>query len=166
MKGTAMETINQIMNFADAMLEHLPQQITPINSTVLAAIIIVLSVLFTAPSRLAEILVTIALAMLGLLILSAPNYAMVLFVLGCGLVGIVRSRRKSDLLQKQLDKLSRVVQELELAENRRLIQSLNSPSPSMARMRQQDTPSIMPNEKIDDAAHSLEPHIVKSLHRT
>jgi hypothetical protein len=166
MKGTAMETINQIMNFADSMFERLPQQVTPINSTAVAASVIVLSVFFTTPNRLAESFGTIALAMIGILVLFAPNYAIVLFVIGCGLVGIVRSRRRSALLQKQFDRLSRVVHELDMAENRRLIQSLNSPSPSVARMRQQDAPSILPGERIDDVAGSTELHIVKPLHRT
>jgi hypothetical protein len=160
----AMETINQIMNFADSMFERLPQQIAPINSIALAASVIVLSVLFTAPYRLAQIFETFALAVLGLLFLFAPNYVMVLFVIGCGLVGAVRSRNRSALLQKKLDKLSRVVHELELAENRRLIELLNSSSPPVSQMHQQEAPSIMPSEKIDGAVGSTDLHIVKSLH--
>jgi hypothetical protein len=154
-----VETISQIMSFADAMRESLLQQIAPINSTALAASVIVLSVLSTAPSRLAEIFWTVALAMLGVLIFFAPNYAMVLFVIGCGLVGIVRSRHRSAVMRKQLDKMRHAVQQLELAENRRLIQSLNSPSPSVNQMHQQEAPSITPSEQID--GNSPELHIVK-----
>jgi hypothetical protein len=80
--------------------------------------------------------------------LPQQNYAMVLFVLGCGLglVGVVRSRKRSALLQKQLDKLSRDVSQLELAENRRLIELLNSSSRPRS---QQDATSIVPGEEID-----------------
>ena len=156
-----METINQFMSFVDGMFEHLPQKITPIDLTALAASVIVLSVLSAVPRRRAEIAEAVVLAMLGVLILFAANYAMVLFVIGCGLVGIVRSRRRSAVMEKQLHKIGRAVHELELAENRRLIQSLNSPSPSAARMRQQDAPSISPGERINDVADSTELHIVK-----
>jgi hypothetical protein len=166
MKGVAMETINQIMSSADAMFERLSRQIAPIESMALIASVIVLSVLATAPSRRAEIFGTVALAMLGVLTFFAPNYAMILFVIGCGLVGIVRSRHKSAVIQKQLEKMDRAIQQLELAENRRLIQSLNAPSSSEDPMRQQDAPSIMPSEKIDGAGDSPELHVVKSLRRT
>lgn len=160
-----MEMINQIMSFADAVVGHLPQQIPPIDSMALAASIIALSVFFTAPIRLAQLFGTAALAVLGLLILFAPGYTMVFFVIGCGLAGVVRHRKRLALLQKQLDKLSRIVQELELVENRRLIQSLNPPSPSVDQMNQQDAPSILPSEHTDGPADSPELHNVKSLYR-
>jgi len=60
--------------------------------------------------------------------LPTQNYAIALFVLGCGLglVGVISSRRRSALLQKQIDKLSSDVGLLELAENRRFMESLPS----------------------------------------
>jgi hypothetical protein len=145
--SAAMEAINHIINVADSMFERFVQQVMPINSTALAAGIIILSVLFTAPTRPAQIVGTIALASIGVLVLFAANYAMVLFVFWCGLVGVVRSRKRSALLQNKLDKLSRTVHELELAESRRLFELLNSSSRSVSRKPQQDTPSITPSEK-------------------
>jgi hypothetical protein len=142
-----METINHIINVADSIFERLPEQIMPINSTALAASVIILSVLFTAPNRPTQIVRTIALASIGVLVLFAPNYAMVLFVLWCGLVGVVRSRKRAALLQKKLDKLSRAVRELELAENRRVFELLNSSSRPVSREHQQDAPAITPSEK-------------------
>ena len=144
-----METINQNISFADLIFERLPQ-ITPINSTALVACIIILSVLFTVPSRLEQIFVTIAFAMIGVLILFAPNYAMVPFVLWCGLVGVVRSWKRSARLKKQLDKLSGDVRLLEMAESRRSRELLNSSSHPKRRKRQQEAPSIMPSEKSVD----------------
>src|ERR1700704_3292478 len=126
-----METINPVMSFAGAMFGRLPQEIPPLDATSLAAIIIVLSVLAAAPRSLSAILGSVALAGIGVFVLFASNFAMVLFVLGCGLIGIVRSRHITAVMQRQLDKLARGVHELELAENRRLIQELNSPSPSI-----------------------------------
>jgi hypothetical protein len=162
MKGKrAMETINHIINLAETMLGPLSQQITPIGSTTLAASIIALSVLFAAPNRLAQIWGTIALAILGVIVLFAADYAMVLFVFGCGLVGLVRSQNRSAQLQKQLDKLSRVVHQLELAENHRLIQSLNPPSPPTS--PQHDAPSISPSEQTEDATDQSKIHVMKSL---
>jgi hypothetical protein len=155
-----MEAINDIIGVAETMLRPL-SHFTPINSTALAASIIALSVLFTGPNRLAQIFGTTALAILGVLVLFAPDYAMVLFVFGCGLVGLVRSQKRSAHLQKQLDKLSRVVHELELAENRRLIQLLNPPSPPIS--RQHDAPSISPSEQTGDAADQSKIHVMKSL---
>jgi type VI protein secretion system component VasK len=141
-----METINHIVNSADMMFDRLPQQITPIILTALVASVIILSVLFTVQNRLVQTFGTIAFfAAIGVLILSAPNYAMVLFALWCGLVGVVGSRKRSDLLQKQLDKLRGDVRELELAENRRFLQLINSRP--RRRKHQQDAPSIMPSEK-------------------
>jgi hypothetical protein len=160
MKGTAMESISQIISFAGAMFERLPQQMAPIESVALAASVIVLSVLATAPRRPAEIFGAVALAMLGVLVFFAPNYTMVLFAIACGSVGIARSRHRSAVMQKQLDKMRHAIQQLELAENRRLLQSLNSASPSVDRVQQQDAPSIMPSDHIDDAVHSTEPHVV------
>jgi hypothetical protein len=156
-----METINHIISVTEAMLGPPPHQITPIASMALAASVIALSVFFTAPNRLAQILGTIALAIVGALVLFAPDYAMVLFVIGCGLVGLVRSRSSSADLQKQLDKLGRVVHELELAENRRLIQLLNSPSPQAN--HQHDAPSISPDEKIEDATDAPKIDFMKSV---
>jgi hypothetical protein len=105
--------------------------------------------------------VTIALAILGVLVLFAPDYAMVLFVIVCGLVGLVRSWSMSAQLQKQLDKLTRIVHELELAENRRLIRSFNPPYPPTS--PQHDTPSISPSEQIGDGADQSKIHVMKSL---
>ena len=156
-----MEVINQVINFADAIFERLPQQIPRIDSTALAASVVLLSVLSAAPSRRVEIVGAVALAMLGGLTLFAPNYAMVLFVIGCGLIGIVRSRRRSIAMQTQLDKMGHAIQQLELTENRRFMKSLNSASPSADQMRQQDSPSIMPSEQIEDAAESVELRVVK-----
>jgi len=157
-RSAAMEAINQIMNFSESMLERLTQLITPINSTTLAASVIVLSVLFAGPNRLATILETFAVAMLGLaLILFAPNYVMALFVIGYILVGIARSRFRSALLQEQLR-----VAELTLQENRRIIGLLNSPSPFVIRMQQQHAPSILPSEQIDGAGDSSELHVASS----
>src|ERR1700739_2481353 len=101
-----METINYIMSSAEALFERLPQQIAPIDSISLAASIIALSVLFTAPNRPAQIFWTIMLAVFGVFVLLVPSYTMVLFAIGCGLVGVVRSRNRSRDLQTQLDKLS------------------------------------------------------------
>jgi hypothetical protein len=156
-----METINHIMGFAEALLEPLPHQITPIGSTALAASVIALSVLFTAPNGLRQNFGTMALAILGVLVLYAPNYAMVLFVIGCGLVGHVRSQNRSAHQQRQLDKLSRTVHELELAENRRLIQLLNPPSPPTS--QQHDAPSISPGEQTGDVADQSKIHVIKSI---
>ena len=156
-----MEKISHVISVVEAMLEPLPNQITPIGPVVLAVGIIALSVLFTAPTRLAQIFVTIALAILGVLVLFAPDYAMVLFVIVCGLVGLVRSWSMSAQLQKQLDKLSRIVHELELAENRRLIRSFNPPYPPTN--PQHDTPSISPSEQIGDGADQSKIHVMKSL---
>jgi len=155
-----METINQIMVFADSMFARLPRQITPIDSMALAASVIVLSVLSTAPNRLTQIFEAFAFAVLGLLILFAPYYAIVVFAIGCGLVGVVRSRNRLALVQKQLDGLTRVVHELELVENRCLIELLNSPYPPVNRVHQHDAPSIMPSEKSDAAADSPALHVV------
>jgi hypothetical protein len=60
--------------------------------------------------------------------LPTQSYVVALFVLWCasGLIGIISSRRRSALLQKQIDKLSHDVRQLEVAESRRLIESLNS----------------------------------------
>ena len=143
-----METIDHIINFADSMFERLPQQITAINSTALVASVVILGVFFTVPNRIVG---TIAFAAIGVLILFAPNYAIVLFVLWCGLVGLVRSRKRSALLEKELEKLSRAVLALELAESRRFFEELNSSSRLESRMRQENAPSIMPSEKTDIA---------------
>jgi hypothetical protein len=73
-------------------------------------------------------------------------YVLVLFIVCCGLglVGIIRSRKRSALL-KQLDTLNRdvrrLVRELELAENNRI--GLLNQSP-----RQQDATFIVPG-KVD-----------------
>ena len=141
-----METINHIISFADSMFERLPQQIAPINSTALVASVIILSVFFAVPNRLVG---TIAFATMGILILLFLPNAMVLFVLWCGLVGIVRSRKRSALLERKLEELSRAVHELELAENCRFFEVLNSSSRSESRMHQGDAPSIPPSEKTD-----------------
>jgi hypothetical protein len=93
--------------------------------------------------------------------LFAPDYAMFFFVIGCGLVGLARSRSRSDRLQKQLDKLNRVVHELELAESRRLVQSLNPASPPTS--PNLDAPSISPSEQTGDAADQSKIHVMKSL---
>ncbi len=156
-----METINHLMNFAEMMFERLAPQSTPIDSLALATSVIALSVLLTAPGRVTQVFGTLALAMLGFLLLFAPGYAMFLFILGCGAVGILRSRKRAAHQQKQIDKLSRVVHELELAENRRLIQLLNSPPAN----HQEEAPSILPSEAIEGAAPESEFHNVKSLHR-
>ena len=60
--------------------------------------------------------------------LPTQNSAIALFVLWCGLglIGVISSRRRTALLQKQLDKLSNDVRQLELAENRRLMDTLYS----------------------------------------
>jgi hypothetical protein len=80
--------------------------------------------------------------------LSQQNYATVLFVLWCGLaVGVVRSRRRSALLQKQLDKLGQDVRQLEFTESRRLMEAMYSRSRSETRTQQQDVPSIMSPEE-------------------
>jgi hypothetical protein len=141
-----METINQIISFADSMFQRLPQQIMPINSMALVSVII-LSVFFTVPNRIVE---TIAFTTIGVLILFAPNYAVVLFVLWCGLVGLGRSRKRSALLEKKLEELGRAVRELKLAENRRFLKALNSSSRPENQM-QEDAPSITPSEKTDIA---------------
>jgi hypothetical protein len=156
-----METINHVISTVEAMLKPLPSQIAPIGPAVLAVAIIALSVLFTAPTRLAQIFVTIALAVLGVLVLFAPDYAMILFVIVCGLVGLVRSRSMSAQLQKRLDKLTRIVHELELAENRRLIQSLNPPHPATS--PNHDAPSISPSEQTGDGTDHSKIHVMKSL---
>ena len=158
-----MEAINQVINFADVIFERLPPHITPIESTALTVSVVVLSVFFAAPSRPVEIVGAVALA--GGFILLAPNYAIVLFVVGCGLVGLVRSRRRSVVMQKQLAKIGHAIQQLELAENRRFIQSLNSASPPADQIHQQDAPSIMPSEQVDEAATSVELRVVKSNHQ-
>jgi hypothetical protein len=77
------------------------------------------------------------------------TYATALFVLWCGLglVGVIRCRKRSALLQKQLDNLSRHVHQLELAESRRLIELLNSSSCSRSRLQQQDASSIVPHRE-------------------
>jgi hypothetical protein len=149
------------MSSAEAWFERLPEQITPIDSVSLTVSVIALSVLFTAPNRPAQIFGTIMLAMLGALILLVPSYTMVLFVISCGLIGLVRSRNGTRDLHIQLDKLSRVVHELQLAENHHLIQLLNSPSLPMSRQR--GAPSISPSEQTEDAAESSKIHVVRSL---
>jgi hypothetical protein len=156
-----MEPVSQIMSFLGAAFEHLSQQTEPTNSTAIAASIIVLSVLSTAPSRLSELFGTVAVAMLGVLLFFVSNYAMVLFVVGCGIVGIVRSRRKSAAIERQLDKMGRSIQQLELVENRLLMRSLNSTSSSVAKKHQQDTPSITPGGQIDSAKDPAELHVVR-----
>jgi hypothetical protein len=156
-----MENINHIISAVEAMLEPLPNQITPIGPMVLAVSVIALSLLFTAPNRFAQIFVTMALAILGVLVLFAPDYAMVLFVIVCGLIGLVRSRNMSTQMQKRLDKLTRIVNELELAENRRLIQSLNPPYPPTS--PQHDAPSISPSEQTGDGADQSKIHVMKSF---
>jgi hypothetical protein len=93
--------------------------------------------------------------------LFAPDYAIVLFVIVCGLVGLVRSRSMSTQMQKRLDKLTRIVNELELAENRRLIQSLNPPYPPTS--PQHDAPSISPSEQTGDGADQSKIHVMKSF---
>jgi acetolactate synthase regulatory subunit len=80
--------------------------------------------------------------------LSQQNYATVLLVLWCGLaVSVVRSRRRSALLQKQLDKLGQDVRQLEFTESRRLMEAMYSRSRSETRTQQQDVPSIMSSEE-------------------
>jgi hypothetical protein len=80
--------------------------------------------------------------------LSQQNYATVLFVLWCGLaVGVVRSRRRSALLQKQLDKLGQDVRQLEFNESRRLMEAMHSRSRSESWTRRQDVSSIMSPEE-------------------
>jgi hypothetical protein len=156
-----MEKISHVISVVEAMLEPLPSQITPIGPVVLTVGIIALSVLFTAPYRLAQIFVTIALAILGVLVLFAPDYTMFLFVIVCGLVGLLRSRSVSAQLQKRLDKLTRIVHELELAENRRLIQSLNPPLPPTS--PQHDAPSVSPSGQTGDGTDQSKIHVMKSL---
>jgi hypothetical protein len=156
-----MEKVNHIISAVETMLEPLPNQITPIGSMALAVSIIALGVLYTAPDRHAQIFGTITFAILGVLVLFAPDYAMVLFVIVCGLVGLVRSRNRSARLRKQMDKLTRVVHELELAENRRLLQSLNPPNPQTS--PQHDAPSISPSEQTGDATDQSIIHVMKSL---
>ena len=80
--------------------------------------------------------------------LSQQNYATVLFVLRCGLaVGVVRLRRRSALLQKQLDKLGQDVRRLEFTESRRVMEAMRSRSRSESRTQQQDVPSIVSPEE-------------------
>ena len=77
---------------------------------------------------------------------------MVLFVIWCGLglVGVVRSRKRLALLQKQLDKLNRDVRWLELAASRRFLGLLKSSRPGSG-MHQQDATSIVPDKEIDSS---------------
>jgi hypothetical protein len=156
-----METINHIIGVVEATPWPLPHQITPIGSMAPAASVVALSALFAAPYRLAQFFATIALAILGVLVLFAPDYALVPFVMGCGLVGLVRARSKWARLQKQLDKLGRAVHELELAENRRLIEVLNSPSLQID--PRHDGPPISPNEPTEDPANPPKVHVMKSV---
>jgi hypothetical protein len=75
--------------------------------------------------------------------LSQQNYMAVLFVLWCGLaVGVVRLRRRSVLLQTQLDKLGQDVRQLEFKESRRVMEAMHR-SRSESRTQQQDVPSIV-----------------------
>jgi hypothetical protein len=80
-----------------------------------------------------------------------PHYAMVLFFLWCafGLVGVVRSRKRSASMQKQLDKLNHDVRRLELAESRRFIGLLNPSSRPGSGIHQQDATFIVPDKEID-----------------
>jgi hypothetical protein len=81
--------------------------------------------------------------------LSQLNYAIVLFVVLCGLaVGAIRSRRRLALLQKQLDKLGQDVRQLEFKESRRLMEAIHSSSRSESRTQQQDVPAIISPEEI------------------
>ena len=80
--------------------------------------------------------------------LSQQNYMTVLFVLWCGLaVGVVRLRRRSVLLQIQLDKLGQDVRQLEFKESRRVMEAMHSRSRSESRTQQQDVPSIVSPEE-------------------
>jgi hypothetical protein len=80
--------------------------------------------------------------------LSQQNYAMVLFVLWCGLaVGAIRSRRRLALLQKQLDKLGHDVRQLEFKESRRLMEAIHSRSRFESGRQRQDVPSIISPEE-------------------
>jgi hypothetical protein len=85
--------------------------------------------------------------------LPPQNFAMTLFFIWCGLglVGVVRSRKRSARLRKQLDELSSHVRQLalqfELAESRRFMELLNSSSGSQSRTRQEDTSSVTPPEE-------------------
>jgi len=80
--------------------------------------------------------------------LSQQNYALVLLVLWCGLaVGVVRSRAKLALVQKQLDKLGQDVRQLEFKESRRQMESIHSRSHSEGRTQQQDAPSMISPEE-------------------
>jgi hypothetical protein len=80
--------------------------------------------------------------------LSQQNYATVLFVLWCGLaVGVVRLRRRSALLQKQLGKLGQDVRRLEFTESRRVMEAMHSRYRSESRTQHQDVPSIVSPEE-------------------
>ena len=80
--------------------------------------------------------------------LSQQNYAMVLFVLWCGLaVGAIRSRRRLALLQKQLDKLGHDVRQLEFKESRRLMEAIHSRSRFESGRQRQDVASIISPEE-------------------
>jgi hypothetical protein len=108
-KVAVIEKINEIVDFADSIVERLSQQ----------------------------------------------NYAMVLFVLWCGLaVSAIRSRSRLALLQKQLDKLGHDVRQLELNESSRLMEAIHSRSRSESQTQQQDVPTITSPEENGGYQHS------------
>src|ERR1700682_1087761 len=101
-----METINQIISFAGEVFARFPMQTTPTEAIALAVILITaLAALSALPLRLVAVLALLAL--LGLLALFAPGHEMILFATGCGLAALMAYRRRSAMMQKQLDELTR-----------------------------------------------------------
>ena len=126
-----VEAFNHILNLGTGSLELLSHQFVSIDTPVLAISIVALSMLCAWPGRLAISFGMAGVALLASFAGAPAGLVLILFVICCGLVGLVRSRRRLSTIQQRLDKLSRAVQDLELAENRRLIQSAKSSTASL-----------------------------------
>lgn len=160
-----METLSQDINFVGYLLKYYLQELAQLQSPALTASIIALSAMFTVPHGIRQLLTTIGILGVGIVTLFAPSYAMILYVIACGFIGVARSRRRSFVLQKQIDRLARVVHELELAENARLMQQVGPQSLPPEWTSPRAAPAAIAREQLDRSAESADPHNVKSLHR-
>jgi hypothetical protein len=147
--GMTVEAFNHILG---TMLEGLSHQFESIDVPVLAISLVALSMLCAWPGRLAIPCGMAGVALLASFAGAPAGLILILFVICCGLVGLVRARRGLNIIQQRLDKLSRAVHELELAENRRLIQSMKKSTASLEDISHPERSSSKGSEQIETKA--------------
>jgi hypothetical protein len=129
-----MDPSKQINGLAESILMRLADQVAGIDTPMLVATLIILVVFATASRRVLIFLEATLVALVGFLVVLAPNSATIVIAIGAGLGSVlitfagIRSRKRDAFERQKLDKLIHDVQQLQWAEESHFLRSLNSQS--------------------------------------